>query len=167
MAYTPIPTTIGMILSLIRDRLVCSFILPSNCVYCCMTEQPNETPPNDQYIIVSPKPIPPDQGCVTGGGNTLMLMDSAVMVTIYSRLALDQTPRDDYWLTPSSGYSVDLIQQKVVASLQLFFPADDNSNFYMAEPMRLTDYSEPLRDSPPGWGSVKLRYDVQYIENLS
>jgi hypothetical protein len=159
-------TNLPDILAQIKEKLLEDGVVNDSEVYLSISPVVQDFPPSDQFVMLTIGRQPVDQGIVTGGGDGAQLgFIGQVNVTLFTRLALDETPRADDMLTQSS-LGAFAKQQCIIASLHLFFPEDDNGNFYLQEPMRLIEIQEPTKPKQ-GWCGLPSIWECQYIQAVS
>src|SRR5436305_1593194 len=125
-----IPTDLSTILIAVRDKLISDDLFPSTAVWLSLSPNLLQNPPSDDFAVLMPGTQRVIQGEVVGGGRDLTGMEGEVSLTIWDRLALDQVPRADDFLTHSLGILGKM--KCVINSLQLCDPVDASSNPILA-----------------------------------
>lgn len=142
-------------------------VFDANYIYASLDENQTYVPPTDQYGVIVPGPQRPDQPMITGGGADTPHMEGELAVIVWTRLYVDQAGRDENWLKDATNGSLAKLRQ-VMKSLQLFDPTNTNGDYYLTQPMRLSDGGWLIkpRRSPPNWGSIAATWKFTYFADL-
>lgn len=167
--YPAVPTTLAPLLQAAAACIVSANIIASTNIF--IATEPEITlrfPPTDIYAVISPGRQRVNQSVREGAGRVVMLMEGRFDITLWVRLILDQTPRDDYWITDST-LGVLHTMNSIVNALELFQPNDGAGNALSATGYELVEISSYKRsyprrpdDSPIGWGNLTSQWQVEW-----
>lgn len=155
------------ILAKVAAKLVTDALFAAEYVLISTSQDQGMPPPADRYAVLVLGPQRPDQGIIAGGGNTTPIFNGELGLILWNRLSLDQPQRDDAFVTDSS-LGAWALMRRVLKSLQLFDPQNPSTDYYLTEPMRLSDsgWLTRPRKAQPGWGSVDCSWSFQYLADL-
>jgi hypothetical protein len=162
-----IKTDISAIMEAVRDSLVNEGIYLPNTCFLSIKPNPGALvfPASDSLCVISQGAATIDQGEVEGGGNYNFSFIGTVAIAAYVRLALDQPPQDNSFLTDATlGLNAKL--QKIYQTLQMAFLVNADDEDLLQEPMRLLSVSEPQEIRNPGWGYVTTSWEVKYRQTI-
>jgi hypothetical protein len=142
-------------------------ILPATAIKIVARDQvPKFTADRDVLIRVGRLSVL--SGTVQGAGRVATRAQRMVSVTPRTRLSLDESDRDEEWLTNATlGHF--LLEEQIIDALHLFFPLDANGVApFLVEPMRLMEGDQPGRDRqmPQMFGDTSLVYECVYMVTL-
>jgi hypothetical protein len=167
----PIQTTLDVILSAVKAKLIAANVASASCVYLSLTPDFATmplVPPGDQLLILVPGRQTVFQGAVRGGGNDALLFDNAILdIWLYCRLNTDENPRSDNWLTDPTLGAIPTMNT-LIRTLQLWQPVDVNNNGLTYEPMRLLQIEQGRRlggkagTEAPGWASIVSSWQFRW-----
>lgn len=164
---SPITTDLATLLGKARDKLVSDNVFSASCVYVGLAPTTLQYPPGDQYAVVHPLPQVVDLPIDAGAGRELVYINGKIGVTLWSRNALDELPRDDMFLNDSSLGALAKVKC-IYNSLHHYQPLDDSGNQLMAEPFRLLSIEPPKREfRQEGWGTILLTFEMDWNATLS
>lgn len=110
----------------------------------------------------------------TGGGRWDTRVRRILDVAVRVGLAVDEAARDYQWLFADADEDTGLIgyfraQEAIIDALHLFLPTDGDGNGLLAEPMRLVNDIDPLREegSESVWGDGTLAFEMVYTLDLN
>jgi len=119
----------------------------------------------DEFATVTPQNLPLDQTIVAGVAETKQVIDTTVMVTIYSRLWTDKPGRNAFQLNDKArGLAVKA--RKAAKRLHKNNLAT-NSEAMLQEPMRLLSMAFHGAKPAAGIGFVTLTMSVKFVTDLS
>lgn len=164
MAWTRVNTDIATILEAVQQKVIDDGIFDA--VYISLQPQPLKYPPSDQYVIITPGRQPLDQGSTAGGGRDYNFVKGDLVLTIWSRLILDEVPRDNSYLTNVSLGALRKLKC-CINSFQMFDPTNLNEDYILGEPMRFKAIEVPEKTGIPGWGYCAGVWEMNYTLDLS
>lgn len=159
MAFT---TTLATVLQTVQNKLIDDELFADNSCFLSLAPDASLYPPSDHFCAIAPGRQVADAPLVVGVGFAFV---GQITVAIWNRLALDQVPRADSYLTDASLGLLNKLQD-VLTSLQMFMPQDSNG-LLLTEPMRLLDIDVPRKTGLPDWGVVVSNWEVKYLNDLS
>jgi len=120
----------------------------------------------DQGIVLRPDAFPPVPGDQAGGGTATMDINGTLIVSIWSRLWVDQAGRDVSWLRHST-LGVSTLIDGVIAALEQYDPLIAG-DYALVEPMRLLapGFKFPMKRVGE-WGKVEATYSFHWWEDCS
>lgn len=122
--------------------------------------------PDDTVILLSVGEQLLDQPVTVGSGADLTWLNGQLVITLMSRLQLDQAGRDDLFLTDPNIGLLDKLKC-VITALQVVDMTDPTSGQYItAEPMRLIKIMPPKKSGLPGWGFASATFEIHWTMNL-
>lgn len=130
---------------------------------------PNAAKPSQRYLLIVPGPQRPDQGLIRGGGLAATLMRGEVGIILWTRLWTDAGHMGDQAkLTDTSKGSLQMIR-RIMKSLQMFDPTNADTNYYLAEPMRLSDPGWMTRKpkGPSEYAPLSASFEISYLADLT
>lgn len=162
MPQQNVQTTLQAICQSIEDKLIGEGLYQASSVYISVHADPAMFPADDNLCVIMPGRQTVEQPMVIGGGSTLFSFSGDIGIGLFTRLALDQFPRDEsYFKDQNLGLLAKI--SAVLKSLQLFFPKDENGDFLLEEPMKLQHIDTVNRFGNVGWGSVWLHFGILYL----
>jgi hypothetical protein len=122
-----------------------------------------EFPPGDIYVLITPQRFNSYEGSTDGGGIESMILVGRICFTIWFLNAIDEPSRDTTVLTDATLGVYGKVDD-VISALQLWDGC--NGHGYLAEPMRLTEMTQPIRSKDHNeWVSIQLFFETK-IWNL-
>ena len=161
---TPVQSTLGVILQHTRARLMDVTGFPKERVYVIASPEHLGHFQGDQWISIRPagftRSVP-----ISDGSSRIMTHLSRVMkVHCYTRLALDHSGEDFYWLTHEQLGHLAL-EDVVCNALDDWLPMTPSGHVLTLYNVKLLGGSEPTKEDrakAPGWGQSVLEFMIHY-----
>ena len=119
----------------------------------------------DNDLVIKLSGLSCEQATVEGAGRVDTRLHSNLLVYIRSRLSVDESTRDFFWLTDAQlgHYALELA---VMDALHIGFDGtDDTGNLLLLQPCRFLDSTDPVKGAD-GWGISMQRYDLLFNAKL-
>jgi hypothetical protein len=152
--------TSSSILIAIRDKLVSDGVFGFPCCY-IVAGPALALPPCDHIAQIAPGPNNVRQITVDGAGNEVLWLDGSARITLWNRLALDQTTHCDDALT-DSVLGLTRYLTCTVNSLSQYFPTDPNGNPLVTEPIRFVQMDFGKSKDQAGWTNADMVFEFSY-----
>jgi hypothetical protein len=163
---SPVNTTLDVLLTAAEAKLVADNVVTSS--NCFITVKPDVIMfPPGTYVVISPGKQVVDDHIRVGAGRDVVVIDGQMTVSIWTAVALDQSPRDDQFLTKSSLGAI-VLTTSVINSLELYQPVDESGNQLMPmgfELISIDTYSREVQGV--GWGQIKTLWKLEYTLNIA
>src|SRR5579884_2855511 len=160
---TPVPqnTDLATILAAARDKLVADGVFAASACFLTLNPDDLRFPPSDQFAAVCPGPQRINTGVYVGGGRDIVVVEGQLTVSLWCRLALDQQPRDDSYLTDATLGALRR-WRCVVNSLLLYQPLDGGGNQLLPKGFKWEGLDSYSRDyQGVGWGCLKSSFSFE------
>ena len=169
MPLQPIPTSLDVILPVLRARLVSVTGLPAERVGAL---QRNDVPFNahgDNYVFLRVEDSSFDMADIIGAGRIDSREEVLLSLTVRSRLATDEANMDWKWLTDES-YGNLRLRHRCIDALLCFQPLDDDGNWLVTEPIKPTTTRRPRKEEGKApnreWGESTTWWKMTYHLDL-
>lgn len=168
-----IPTSFRAIAPLITARLAEVAEIPASRIFWVARQRvPHFVGPWD--LVLRPRGSVSLDPNTEGGGRHDTRLRRIIDVAVRIQRATDESARDDDFLfAEPSDDDTDLIgyfaaQERVIDALHVFSPTAANGDVLVAEPMRMVNDNDPLREQGMEhiWGDGTLAFEVVYTLNL-
>ncbi len=155
----------SVIIPLIRARIMAKLAFPAERVFYCQRPPPFDSQA-DQYVWLRKGRAKLDRPVWQGGGRVDTRRVLMLECNLRTRLATDETDRDNAWLFETSlGHEVYL--DTLYDALQGFQPVDAQGNWTVTQPIEVTEEDAPDKDKiSPEWGESTLNVEVHYEMDL-
>lgn len=160
----PIQSALGVILELMRAKLMADTHFPRERVYVIAQPEHLGHFQGDQWISIRPggftRLIP-----ISDGSSRIMThLSRVVKVHCYTRLALDHSGEDYFWLLHEQLGHLAL-EDVVANALDDWLPISADGNMLALCNVKLLGGTEPTKEDrakAPGWGQSVLEFAVHY-----
>lgn len=162
-------TWLTTILDLVKTKLgTTDAVVDSSKVIISLQDEYN-APSGNIMVLLVPGPQRPDQGLVTGAGNNAVLMLGEIGVVIWTRFNVDSATRGHEKLISDTSRGSLEVMRKVMKSLQMYDPTNDDTDFYLAEPMRLSDggWMTKQQRQRGEWAPLSCSFEFSYLADLT
>lgn len=165
-------TFLGTILEAIQTKLATTnALLDIKYTALSLTEElwPDAAKPAPRYLLIVPGPQRPDQGLIAGGGNEVPLLKGEVGLVLWTRLWLDKGHIGDTEMLTNTTYGSLEMMRKIMKSLQMYDPTNDDDDFLLGEPMRLSDGGWMTRSpkGPSEYAPLSASFEISYLADLT
>lgn len=143
-------------------------VLPDNNILISLEQDQGQPPTDDQYVVLVPGPQLPDMDAIEGAAAaTITPFNGEVGVIFWARLSVDQTYRDEAYLTDATLSALGT-WRRIVKALQLWDATNKNGDYILQEPMRMTAAGFKFRKREPrtGWGNVACSFECKYLADM-
>lgn len=158
---------LSAVLTLVRGQLANAGIFFPEKVF--ITSDPTDESPmqrGDQYALITMLDDAADQGVTAGGDRDILLVDGRLAVTIFNRLALDETPGIDQFLLDNSFGMLSLVRQ-TINCLHMYDPQNSNGDYFLSRPFHYRGRDSVKKLKEPGWGSTVTYWLFSWCQPLS
>lgn len=161
----PVVTSLASLLPSLTARL--QTVFPSTAVYLTLSPDLLKFPGTDSFVTVCPGRHTVDDHIRAGAGRVVMLIHGECKITLWSRLALDQLPREDSWLSDTT-YGSLLSSDVIINALEQFQPLDGTGQTYLAMGFQLVSIDHWQRNQENvGWGAISQTWRYEFQQQLS
>ena len=124
-------------------------------------------PIDDQFIVLAPANFPADQGLMTGGGNTTLMFDGTLSLSLWNRLGTDLATMDNDQLKDLTNGILGKFRQ-VLAALNMFDPVDPagSGGLLLEEPMRIVGFETRPRRTCQSHVKLSSYWECKYQQVL-
>lgn len=121
----------------------------------------------DKDLLLRPGRVTSSEPWNTGAGRAATALKRYLHCICRTRLALDESDRDEKWLQ-DEAFGHWILEESVLDALQDFLPEDADENVLLIEPMRVVDADAPDKDrkEPLLWGESTVTFEVFYAADI-
>ena len=160
---TPIPTKLSAILVQTKNALISSLELGQEKVLISADEPPLFNSQAEQYVVIQPQGGVIEQPIWIGSGKVEIRQKRQVFVRLRTRVAQDESDRDEIRLTDSALGHYDM-EHALFVALAGFIPQDSQKNWLVYEPFMPVSVGGVGRTKmDPAWVESIVSVSADYI----
>jgi len=119
----------------------------------------------DNVVLIRPRSQLTERNIVGGAGRIDYRVVRKVDVVYWSRVDVDVEDQAQAWLLdPTLGHCDQ--EHSLLNAFAVFHPADQNGNWLVFEPCRISVVTDPIADEP-GWGHSELSVEVPFEAEMT